>query len=91
MSKCPICHKELTDTKYRPFCSKRCADIDLGHWFSEDYTVPAVDLDEQEILQIQSLEDIDEVTIDLYVEYLDGWDVVKSFSESVTFEPAAIQ
>ena len=48
------------------------------------------DLDEQENLQIQSLEDIDEVTIDLYVEYLDGWDVVKSFSESVTFEPSAI-
>ena len=54
MSKCPICHKELTDTKYRPFCSKRCADIDLGRWFTEDYTVPAVELDEQEIEELDN-------------------------------------
>ena len=25
--------------KYRPFCSKRCADIDLGNWFVEKYVV----------------------------------------------------
>ena len=35
---CPICHKE-TDQKYRPFCSKRCADIDLGKWFDGTYTL----------------------------------------------------
>ena len=52
--KCPICHKEVEDLKYRPFCSKRCADIDLGHWFAEDYTVPAVDLDEQEIQELEN-------------------------------------
>ena len=37
--KCPICKKEVTDMKYRPFCSKRCADIDLGNWFTEQYTL----------------------------------------------------
>ena len=42
----------MTDTKYRPFCSKRCADIDLGNWFTEKYTVEAVDLDEQEIEEL---------------------------------------
>ena len=26
---------------YRPFCSKRCADLDLGRWFREDYRIPA--------------------------------------------------
>ncbi|CCQ74349.1 DNA gyrase inhibitor YacG [Magnetospira sp. QH-2] len=26
---------------YRPFCSKRCADLDLGKWFAEDYRVPS--------------------------------------------------
>ena len=37
--KCPICGK-LTDSKeYRPFCSKRCADIDLGNWFNEGYVI----------------------------------------------------
>ena len=50
--KCPICKKELTDTKYRPFCSKRCADIDLGNWFTEKYTVEGVALDEQEIEEL---------------------------------------
>lgn len=50
--KCPICKQELTDTKYRPFCSKRCADIDLGNWFTEKYTVEAVDLEEQEIEEL---------------------------------------
>ncbi len=39
-AKCPICGK-LRQQEYRPFCSKRCADIDLGHWFNEDYRVPA--------------------------------------------------
>ena len=25
---------------YKPFCSKRCADIDLGRWLKEGYRVP---------------------------------------------------
>jgi hypothetical protein len=37
---CPICAKE-TDPKYRPFCSKRCADIDLGKWLTGSYAIPA--------------------------------------------------
>jgi endogenous inhibitor of DNA gyrase (YacG/DUF329 family) len=28
------------DPKYRPFCSARCADADLGRWFSGAYAVP---------------------------------------------------
>ena len=37
--RCPSCKKE-TKHAYRPFCSKRCADLDLGSWFSGDYFVP---------------------------------------------------
>jgi endogenous inhibitor of DNA gyrase (YacG/DUF329 family) len=37
---CPICGKPPT-TANHPFCSKRCADIDLGRWFNEAYRVPA--------------------------------------------------
>jgi len=37
---CPICAKE-TDPKYRPFCSRRCADVDLGRWLNGSYAVPA--------------------------------------------------
>jgi uncharacterized protein len=37
---CPVCGKPA-DEKYKPFCSKRCADIDLGRWLKESYRVPA--------------------------------------------------
>jgi hypothetical protein len=37
--KCALCGKPQ-DPKYRPFCSKRCADIDLGRWLNEGYTIP---------------------------------------------------
>ena len=36
---CPICTK-ASDANYRPFCSRRCADIDLGKWLTERYIVP---------------------------------------------------
>jgi uncharacterized protein len=42
MSKCVICGKPQ-DEKYRPFCSKRCADVDLNRWFSGAYSIPAVE------------------------------------------------
>ena len=35
---CPICKKD-SEKAYRPFCSKRCADIDLGKWMSGQYAV----------------------------------------------------
>lgn len=37
--KCPICGKPR-DEKYRPFCSKRCADVDLSRWLSGTYAIP---------------------------------------------------
>ena len=37
---CPICGKPAS-ARWRPFCSKRCADIDLGRWFGEAYRIPA--------------------------------------------------
>ena len=37
--KCPICNKLTDSLKYRPFCSKRCADIDLGNWFTQSYVI----------------------------------------------------
>jgi endogenous inhibitor of DNA gyrase (YacG/DUF329 family) len=42
---CPICGKPV-QPQYRPFCSKRCADVDLQRWFSGRYAVPAVEADE---------------------------------------------
>jgi len=43
--KCPICGKP-TNPDFRPFCSKRCADVDLQRWFSGRYAIPAVEDDE---------------------------------------------
>jgi endogenous inhibitor of DNA gyrase (YacG/DUF329 family) len=36
---CPICGKPATGSR-RPFCSARCADIDLGRWLKGVYTIP---------------------------------------------------
>ncbi len=41
---CPIC-KKPGETEYRPFCSRRCADADLGKWFSGAYAVPGDPVD----------------------------------------------
>lgn len=43
--RCPICGKPATED-YRPFCSKRCADIDLAKWFSGSYAVSGREEDE---------------------------------------------
>ncbi len=40
MATCPICRQKETDPKYKPFCSKRCADVDLQRWFTGGYVVP---------------------------------------------------
>jgi hypothetical protein len=44
---CPICGKPATPD-YRPFCSRRCADVDLGRWLTEGYRIPAETEDEAE-------------------------------------------
>jgi len=36
--KCPICDQDSIE-EYRPFCSRRCAYIDLGNWLDEDYRI----------------------------------------------------
>lgn len=41
-AKCPICGRPR-DERFRPFCSSRCAEIDLGRWFKESYRVPTRD------------------------------------------------
>ena len=38
--KCPICGRPTEDA-YRPFCSRRCADVDLSRWLSGAYAIPA--------------------------------------------------
>ncbi|MCY4150868.1 MAG: DNA gyrase inhibitor YacG [Aestuariivita sp.] len=35
---CPICRRPTTEV-YKPFCSMRCANIDLSRWFDGTYTI----------------------------------------------------
>ena len=53
--KCPICGKPAVSL-YKPFCSKRCADIDLNRWLSGAY---AVETDEKEETEQKSEKDMD--------------------------------
>ena len=39
--RCPVCGKPAAEAT-RPFCGKRCADVDLGRWFTGQYRVPGV-------------------------------------------------
>jgi endogenous inhibitor of DNA gyrase (YacG/DUF329 family) len=38
--RCPICGKPAAQQQ-RPFCSRRCADVDLGRWLTGQYRIPA--------------------------------------------------
>ncbi len=44
---CPICNKPIA-VQYRPFCSRRCADVDLGRWLNGAYAVPSDDPEDLE-------------------------------------------
>lgn len=50
---CPICEKKRSQPEFKPFCSKRCADVDLARWLSDGYTIPG-----------QALEDTDDAPSD---------------------------
>ncbi|MGH6872919.1 MAG: DNA gyrase inhibitor YacG [Rhizomicrobium sp.] len=39
---CAVCGKPR-DGRFKPFCSKRCADVDLGRWLKGSYAIPAVE------------------------------------------------
>ena len=44
---CPICKKPAAD-RFRPFCSKRCADLDLGRWLKGSYAIAARDSEDED-------------------------------------------
>lgn len=42
---CPICGKPA-EPDHRPFCSRRCADVDLGRWLGGHYRLPGPPADD---------------------------------------------
>jgi hypothetical protein len=45
--RCPVCDKPV-DPAYRPFCSRRCADVDLQRWLSGRYAIAGASEEDQE-------------------------------------------
>lgn len=45
--RCPIC-SHPRDERFKPFCSKRCADLDLARWLDGRYAIPGKDTDDDE-------------------------------------------
>jgi uncharacterized protein len=47
---CPTCGKPRV-AQFKPFCSRRCADVDLHRWFSGAYAVPVVEDEDEDGLR----------------------------------------
>jgi uncharacterized protein len=45
--RCPVCSKPAT-REHRPFCGKRCADVDLGRWLTGQYVIPGAPEDDED-------------------------------------------
>ena len=46
-TRCPICGR-AAQAESRPFCSPRCAQVDLGRWLTGSYAIPAEPMVEQD-------------------------------------------
>jgi len=55
-AKCPICAKP-SDRRFRPFCSKRCADVDLGRWLGGTYRIDTEETPEEPAAPTRARED----------------------------------
>jgi endogenous inhibitor of DNA gyrase (YacG/DUF329 family) len=45
--RCPICRKPASDAA-KPFCSKRCADVDLNRWLKGVYAIPGKEEEDED-------------------------------------------
>lgn len=47
-ARCPQCGKSMV-ADFKPFCSKRCSDVDLARWLRGDYAIPTSESPESEV------------------------------------------
>jgi uncharacterized protein len=52
---CPICGKP-SEAAHKPFCSTRCAQVDLHRWLSGSYAIPSVEQDDEDSDPVQDEE-----------------------------------
>lgn len=53
---CPVCKKPSVQA-FHPFCSSRCADVDLGRWLNGSYVIPATEDEEEDEMGQYDTED----------------------------------
>ena len=53
---CPIC-SQPTEKQYRPFCSRRCAEVALGRWMLSRYAIPADAVEEDDLSPVREADD----------------------------------
>ena len=56
-AKCPVCERRQGEKPYQPFCSKRCADVDLSRWLKGGYAIPGRPADQAD--EVPSFPDSD--------------------------------
>ena len=57
IEKCPMC-KQLSSTKFEPFCSEKCANTDLGNWLTGKYYIPGEKVNDEMINENPEIIDI---------------------------------
>ena len=61
MSTCAICENAYDpQTEHRPFCSKRCQDVDLGRWFRGGYRIATEEPPDEVELEIARRKQLDD-------------------------------
>ena len=59
---CPLCQRPA-EILYRPFCSPRCAQLDLGKWLTGDYAIPAYEaMDDNDVETLLAAHEIKQPT-----------------------------
>ena len=59
---CPLC-KQLAQVPYTPFCSSRCAQLDLAKWLTGDYATPAYEaMDDNDVEKLLAAHEIKQPT-----------------------------
>lgn len=53
---CALCGRPV-DERFRPFCSKRCVDVDLANWLSDRYAIPVADDEDPEPRRVPGQDD----------------------------------
>ena len=59
---CPLC-QQLAAAPYAPFCSQRCAQLDLGKWLTGDYSIPAHEaMDDRDVQTLLDAHEVKQAT-----------------------------